>query len=286
MTGGDTLATILILTSAFLHALWNAGVKSAPDKFAAMVFISGWGGFLFLPFVPLAPMPEPDLWLWIVGSLAIHLCYQQLLAKALEAGDLTVSYPIARGMGPMLVAIVSYFFLAGEISTGGLFGVAVLVGGIFTTAGASRRQSTDPAQFRKSLVYALGAGCMIASYTLVDGLAVRRTADPLTYVLWSGIAFMPVLMGYAAWRRGPDFLMQSLAWWRRGLPLSILAQVGYGFALYAYSLGSLGEIAALRECSIIFASLIGFLWLKESFSLRKGVAVLMIAIGAILLKSF
>jgi len=285
LSAPDTIATGLILTSALLHASWNAGVKKAPDKFAAMVFISGIGGLLFLPFAPLVPLPTPELWGWIAASLCIHLFYQRILSLALEAGDLTFTYPVARGTGPMLVALFSYFFLKGEMSLFELGAVGVLVGGIFATAGASRKLTADRAQFRTALLYAALAGCLIACYTVVDGLAVRRAENPFTYVVWSGLAFVPVLTGYARLRHGRTIFTRAIAWWKVGLPLSIIAQGGYGLALYAYSLGALGEIAALRETSIIFASLIGYFWLKEAFSRRKTVAVLMIALGAVLLKS-
>lgn len=281
MTGTET-ATLLILTSAVLHATWNALVKRAPDKFAAMVFVSGVGAAMFVPLVPLAPMPTPELWRWLVASFAIHFVYQLALAKALDSGDYTFVYPIARGLGPMLVGLFSYFALAGEISATELGAISVLVCGIFLCASQSR--SALP-QSPQAFGFAILTGSMIASYTIVDGLAVRMAGDPLTYVIWSSLGFAPILIGFGLWRRGPALLGQMKGMWKMGLPIAFIAQGGYAIALYAYSLGALGEIAALRETSILFALVIGVVWLRESVGKRRVIGALLIAIGAIALKA-
>jgi len=273
----NTLATVLILISAALHAVWNAMVKRSPDKMAAMVFISGWGGFLYLPLIPLAPLPDSGMMAFIAASTAVHLIYQLSLTRALDVGELTFVYPIARGLGPLLVAVFSLFFLPGDFEAFEFVAVLVLVSGIFLT---TRNKSGN----RAGLGAALLTGCMIATYTLIDGTAVRAAQIPLTYVIWSGIAFAPVLLSYTALRHGPAYLFQCLGAWRHGLPASLMANTGYGIALYALSMGTIGEIAALRETSILFATLIGALWLKETVSGQKVIAVSLIALGAVGLK--
>jgi drug/metabolite transporter (DMT)-like permease len=272
-----TLATLLILASAAIHAVWNAMVKRAPDKMAIMVFISGWGSLLFLPLIPFAPLPDGRLVAYIAVSVCIHLIYQLSLTRALTIGELTFVYPVARGMGPLLVALFSLVFMAGDLLPIEFGAVLILVSGIFLTIG-------HKAGNRAGLAPALLTGTMIAAYTLVDGFAVKGTADPLTFVIWSAIGFGPVIMTYTALRHGRAFLIGSLATWPRGLPASVLSQGGYGLALYAYSLGSIGEVAALRETSIVFASLIGAFWLKEQMSRRKIFAIVLIAVGAVALK--
>ena len=273
----STLATVLILTSAALHAVWNAMVKRSPDKMATMVFISGWGGLLYLPLIPLAPLPDAGMMVFIAASAAVHLVYQLSLTRALDVGELTFVYPIARGLGPLLVAIFSLFFLPDDFEPLEFAAVLVLVSGIFLT---TRNKSGNRAGFGAALL----TGSMIASYTLIDGTAVKAAETPLTYVIWSGIAFAPILMTYTSLRHGPRYLWQCLGAWRHGLPASLMANSGYAIALYALSLGTIGEIAALRETSILFATLIGTLWLKEKITSQKLIAVGLIALGAIGLK--
>lgn len=273
----STLATVLILTSAALHAVWNAMVKRSPDKMATMVFISGWGGLLYLPLIPLAPLPDASMMAFIAASTAIHLVYQLSLTRALDVGELTFVYPIARGLGPLLVAVFSLFFLPGDFEPLEFVAVLVLVSGIFLTT----RNKTGN---RAGLGAAILTGCMIASYTLIDGTAVKAAENPLTYVIWSGIAFAPILMTYTSLRHGRRYLWQCLGAWRHGLPASLMANTGYAIALYALSLGTIGDIAALRETSILFATLIGALWLKEKVTSLKVLAVSLIALGAVGLK--
>ena len=273
----STLATVLILISAAVHACWNAMLKRAPDKLATMVFISGWGGFLFLPFTPFVPFPSASLWAFTAASICVHLVYQLSLTRALDTGELTFVYPIARGLGPLLVAVFSLLFLTDALSLPEFGAVLVLVFGIFLTMRTSSGK-------RAGLGAAVLTGCMIAAYTLIDGTAVKTAENPLTYVVWSAVSFAPVIMTYTAIRHGHVYLLDSLKTWRRGLPASILSNAGYGIALYAMSLGSIAEIAALRETSILFATLIGALWLKEKVTSQKMFAVSLIALGAIGLK--
>ncbi|WP_417450694.1 EamA family transporter [Kordiimonas sp.] len=273
----NTLATILILTSAALHASWNAAVKRSDNKLAIMVFISVFGGLLFIPFAPLVPLPDAELWFFIAASVVIHLIYQLALAHALEIGELTFIYPIARGLGPLLVAIFSVIFLTGDLSTVEFICILVLVFGIFMTMSGRTRDN-------KGLGAALLTGSMIATYTLVDGFAVKYADNPFTYIIWGAIAFVPVFFIYIYVMQGRAFLITSLRTWRYGIPASVFALGGYGLALYALSLGTIGEVAALRETSIIFATLIGVFWLKEKVRHRQILAVALIAFGAVCLK--
>ncbi|WP_262689594.1 DMT family transporter [Kordiimonas aestuarii] len=273
----NTLATLLILTSAALHASWNAVVKRQPNKLSIMVFISVYGGLLYIPFAPFFPLPEPWMWGYIAASVAVHLCYQLALTHALEVGELTFVYPIARGLGPLLVALFSLLFLEGSLAPLEFAGVLILVCGIFLTV-SGRMDS------RKGLSAALITGCMIATYTLIDGFAVKRVENPVTFIIWGALSFAPVFATYIGIVQGPAFLINSLRVWKQGLPAAVAAQGGYAIALTALSLGSIGEVAALRETSIIFATLIGALWLKEKVHHRQIVAVLLIALGAVSLK--
>ena len=243
-----------------------------------MVFISVFGGLLFIPLIPLAPLPDARTWGFIAASVCIHLVYQLSLSRALEIGELTFVYPIARGLGPFFVAIFSLIFLTGDLKATEFLAVMVLVTGILVTM----RTKGHP----EGLAPALLTGSMIATYTLIDGFGIKQAADPLTYIIWCGITFAPVFFIYVRITRGTTFLIKSVRTWRHGLPAAVFAQGGYSLALYALSLGTIGEIAALRETSIIFATLIGTFWLKEKLRARQLFAIALIATGAVSLKLF
>jgi len=277
MTDTDALATLLILASALLHASWNAATKRAENKLATIAFMSIFGSLLYIPLVPFFPLPTGMMWAFILASVITHIVYQLALARALEFGDLTFVYPIARGLGPLLVGIFSLVFLSGALNLPEFLAVLVLVSGIFLTIGAR-------AGNRKAFMAAVICGLMIASYTLVDGFAVKSVDEPMIFIIWGALTFSPIFATFLTLTHGRGFLLDSLRTWRVSLPIALVAQSGYALALYALSLGDIGEIAALRETSIVFATLIGVLWLKEKISTQKLVAVLLIAVGAISLK--
>ncbi|WP_417465354.1 EamA family transporter [Kordiimonas sp.] len=277
MTDTDTLATLLILTSALLHASWNAATKRTENKLGTIAFMSIFGSLLYIPFVPFFPLPHGVMWAFIFASVTAHIVYQLALARALELGDLTFIYPIARGLGPLLVGIFSLLFLSGTLSLPEFLAILTLVGGIFLTISARAGSA-------KAFIAAVISGVMIATYTLVDGFAVKSVDEPMIFIIWGALTFSPIFAAYLTLIHGRSFLKDSLSTWRISLPIALLAQSGYALALYALSLGDIGEIAALRETSIVFATLIGALWLKEDIPDKKMIAVLLIAIGAISLK--
>lgn len=278
--GDATIATLLILTSAFLHACWNAGVKHSEDKLATIIFVTTYGGLLLLPFAVFVPFPDAELWGWIGASMVCHLLYQSFLAKALDSNPLTVAYPIARGTGPFIVALFAYFILGDDITLIDTVCIAVLVSGIMFTISLKGSGS------KTALIYPFATGLSIASYTIVDALAVRSAANPYTFIVWAGVMAGPLIMITGIIQRGRGIVATSARTWRRALPVTFAAQGGYALALLAYTYGSIGEVAALRETSIIFAAIIGTLWLKEPLSRRKTGSIFLIALGAISLRFF
>jgi len=277
----ESLATTLILMSAMMHAVWNAAVRRSPDRFATVVFVTSFGGLLYIPFIGFAPLPSADLWPWIGASAFSHLGYQLCLARMMDKGALTLVYPIARGTGPMIVALFAFFFMENGLRPAQLGAIIVLVLGIFLTARPAPSSSSD---HRPAVFAALATGLTIASYTIIDGIAVRRADEALTFVLWSGITAAPMVFIVGLKQRGTQMLTSSLKVWRQGLPASFMAHGGYALALFAFSLGELGEIAALRETSIVFATIIGALWLKEGTGPRRIAAIGLIALSALALK--
>lgn len=282
----ELLATILILISAVLHASWNAAVKKSPDKLPIMVFITAYGGFAFVPFTFLVPLPTFELWLWLIFSAFIHLSYQRSLTKMYEKNPLSYAYPIARGTGPLLVAIFSLFIFQTALEPLEIVFIASLVFGIFLTIRSAPKANIDDTNTghnKFNAIYPLITGTLIASYTLVDAYAVRLNDNILTFIIWSAVTQAPLFFAIAMKDRGSAILIQSLRSWRYGLPAAIMAQLGYVFALAAYSFGNIGKIAALRETSILFAGILGYFWLKENMSHQKAVALFIIMISAVAL---
>jgi drug/metabolite transporter (DMT)-like permease len=270
---------LLVLGAAVLHASWNAVVKRAGDSLVMQAFIIAVSAVIALPFALALPLPAPETWLYILAGVAIHGLYFGLLVKAYEIGDFSHVYPVARGTGPLIVALAAALFLDETLSLRQYAGVALVSLGIMSLAFTAR-----DGVGRKAMRVALGVGALIATYTVVDGLGSRSGDEPYAFIAWLLVLSALPIGIYAVWRRGPRRAIEAA---RRQIVPGLLAGsvcgLGYAIVLWAYSQGTLAAIAALRETSVIFAALIGTALFGEPFGARRALAAMLVAAGAILL---
>ncbi len=280
MTRLEPSIIALVLLAAVLHASWNAVVKSDVDRLASMGLVMIVGSMIGLAAVPFLPLPAPEAWKFLIGSTLVHIFYYIFLLKAYRWGDLSHVYPIARGMGPLLVAIFSGRLVGEFLTWQEVLGVALVSGGIGSLAlsgGWPRGGQWRP------VIYAALTGVTIASYTFIDGLGARYSGNALSYIAWLNVMEGPWVMAFAILvRRRAIVPYVRRAWWR-GLGGGIIATVGYGIAIWALSLGAMAHVAALRETSVIFAASFGAIFLKESFGARRILAAALVAGGLILM---
>ena len=281
-----TLPVILaVLFGAFLHASWNALVKSSTDKPLDTALIHVLGGAIGLPLVLLAGLPPSASMPYLAASIVIHIGYYVALAGAYKHGDLGLTYPIMRGTAPLLVAIASGIAIGEQLSMSGWLGVAAISAGVLML-GVSRTMFASQAH-RSALAFALSNAVIIAVYTVVDGLGVRVATEhggnALQYVaalfLIDGIPYFLFVMSQ---RKDAQ---REIAWsymrgrWPLAL-LGMLASLGsYGIALWAMTQAPVATVAALREVSVLFAALLGAIFLKEKFGLQRGFGTLFILSG-------
>ncbi len=282
MTGGPhlTLAIVLIVIGAgALHACWNAIAKQAADQLLAFGFIGmavalGGGAMLAVTGLPSrAAVP------FAVGSAAIHVGYNLALLNSYRLGAFNHTYPIARGTSPLLVAAGAYFLAAERLSPVALAGVGILAVGLMslTLSGGRLTRAELPAVTAAALT-----GVTIASYTITDGLGVRLSHDPWAY---AGLLFAlqgPVTVAAAATRRPPRQWLDAASA-GPGLLAGLLSLAAYGIVLWAQTRAPLAEVAAIRETSVVFAALIGMVFLRERFGARRTAAAVVIAAGIILM---
>ncbi len=267
-----------VLAAALLHALWNALVRLGGSKIRAMAMLSLAEAGVGLAIVLARPFPATEAWPWLIASCGLQVAYKTFLAHAYEAGDLSRVYPISRGTAPMLVAIVSALFAIDPIAPTGYLGVAVLASGIlFMTHGVF----TD-GESRRLLPFALGAALSTASYTLVDGIGARVSGDAAGYVGWlmmgSGLIFA---LAAPAWR-GPAMLQGSARDWLFAALGAAASYGAYAISIWAMTRAPIALVAVLRETSILFAVLIGWLVFHERMTRTKAVAAALIVTGVIL----
>jgi drug/metabolite transporter (DMT)-like permease len=267
-------AVALALAAAFLHALWNLLIARAPDAQAATAVASVAGVVVFT--VPALALWDVDgsAWPYVAASAVLEVAYFATLAGAYDRGDLSVVYPLARGTAPLLVLLVSVAALGASTSAAQALGVVVLAAGVLLVRGL--RRPDDPA----AVVLAFACGACIAGYTLVDAEGLEH-ADPLPYLwLTLGIASLAYLPAVAR-ARGGAALRGAL---RRDVLLAGVLMVGaYGLVLAALRLADPGPVAALRETSVVIATALGALALRERVTGARAAGAGLVVAGAALI---
>ncbi|MGR3621966.1 EamA family transporter [Pseudophaeobacter sp.] len=268
----------IILSAALLHAVWNAIVKTAADRTTTLGLVALGHVIPGAVMVVVLPLPELESLGYVALSTVIHFGYFYMLGQAYKHGDLSVVYPIARGIVPALVAFWAMIFAGEVLPLQAWIGIAVIAFGIQLSSWKALRSGVD----RSALLFALGTGFCISLYSLVDGLGVRLSGNTLSYWAWGAFGHI-FISGFIGLRRRQVLAQVPLRSWLIGIAGGGVSMTAYGLVLYAKNFAPLGAVSALRETSVIFAALIGFVVLKEgNWKRRLGAAALM-AVGVALI---
>ena len=275
------LIVAAVIAAGALHAIWNALAKHLDDQVMAFAVIGIPMAVVGGLTVAVTGLPGRTAVYLAAVSAVIHVGYEFALLNSYRLGAFNQVYPIARGTSPLVVAVGAYFFAGEHLGVIPLAGVALLAFGLMSLAlsGGTLTRTELPA-----IAVAALTGLTIASYTVVDGLGVRAAHDPYAY---AGLMFAllgPVFPLVALFRR-------PVARWRdrtvlgRGLLAGALSVLAYGIVLWAQARAPLAEVAAIRETSVIFAALIGMIFLRERFGARRVAAAVVIAVGIVLIST-
>jgi drug/metabolite transporter (DMT)-like permease len=271
-----------VLAAAALHAGWNAFLKVKLEPFLAMTLITGAGGVVGIPLLIAFGFPRLEAWPWLIASIVIHLGYYFTLTEAYRRADMGQIYPIARGGGPLLTAAVSVGFLHEPIGFMAALGIAVLGCGIILIAFLGQRRQTklDPA----AIGFALLTAGIICAYTLVDGIGARVAGDPHAYSAALFVIDGIPLVLVAIWMRGFSGLAPMRHFLGRGIVGGAMSLGAYWIAIWAMTVAPIALVAALRETSVLWATLIAVLFLKEPFIPARAVAAGLIFAGVVLIR--
>jgi drug/metabolite transporter (DMT)-like permease len=267
----------LALCAAVLHATWNAFLRSGADRLWTVTVMSFSGTIVAIPFAFIFPLPASQAWPYIALSSALQVGYTFFLVAAYRYGQLGQVYPIVRGTAPLLVTLGT-FLLAGERPT--VFqaiGVTLVAVGIMSLALGRERAAWS------SIGFAFATGVIVASYGTVDSIGVRLAEHAGAYAAWVFIGYGTLLpLAFILTRgklqvnfRSPDTI--------KALAGGVVALFAYALVVIAFSMGPAGPITALRETSVVFAILIGWLFLGEKLTAPRIVAGAIVAVGAVCL---
>jgi drug/metabolite transporter (DMT)-like permease len=273
---------LLALFAAFLHAGWNALVKTASDRLltlSAVALMQFVAGAFMIPFV--SP-PAPASWLLIGLSALFHYFYYPFLYYAYRFGDLSQVYPLARGLAPVLVAAGAAIFAREILPPLSLLGIILASLGI---ASIAFFHETSLKRNPAGLVFAAGTGMIIAAYTVADGLGVRLSGSPLGYIAWLFILEFPVVL-FAVYRRRNQLMIFWRREWMSFIGTGLCAVVAYGIVIYAVAYAPMAAISALRETGVIMAALIGAFVLGERSWKQRVMAAVLVAAGIAVITEF
>ena len=274
----------LLVFSGLLHAGWNFLLKKTDNKYIIIWWALVLGSLLGLPILILNwPIPV-IIWPFAVASALIETIYDAILAAAYNKEDFSLVYPIARGGAPALLGLWAILFLKENPSPAGIAGLIIITVGLMIV-GSSKWWS----ERKKGIGSASGIGLaclvalMISFYSVIDGAAVSlmdaASYTVLVFIL-NSIFVIPVIAKLYGWQ---TVLEVGRKKWRQVIPIGFMDIGSYMLVLIAFSLAPVAYAGAVREISIVFGALMGWLWLKESFGHIRVIGAIIIFAGIVII---
>lgn len=226
-------------------------------------------GLALLPFVP---WPSPDVWIWLGFATVAHYAAYALLIESCRIGDLSLVYPIVRGAAPILLALIAYLAIGESLNLGQIAAVALTSCGILMLVSGKGSNLT-------AIGFAFATSIAIAAYSLFDGIGVRASPSVLGFMAWLEILTGIGMLGFTMTRRRKAIMPFVRENGITGLFAGALSVGGYLAFLAAAKVLPLAPVAALRESSVIFGTVIGAVVLKEGFGARRITAAILVTCG-------
>ncbi len=276
-------ALAIVLTAALLHASWNAVLKKGTDRFRTMAVMKIATMVIAIPAIFFVPTPAAAAaWPALALSAAIHFAYDLSLLRAYAHGDFSQVYPIARGSSPLLVTLGAAAVVGEWPDPGAFAGIILVSFGILMLAkGWSQGASSA------GIAAAITTGVLIAAYTVVDGVGGRASGDAMSYAAWLFLLEGPPIP-IIYWLARPESarLIRLDPVTLRELGGGFVSVIAYGGVIYAATIAPMSEVSALRETSVVFAALLGRMFLAERLPAARVASCLAVAAGAIILGRF
>ena len=264
---------ILILVSALCQAVWSAIIKSSKNPLSLMGITSVLEVTIFLPLTFTVPFPTLEVWYFLIATVIIHVFYRLNVIFSYRYGDLSYIYPISRGSSCLFVAIISILFLNSDISVAGFVGILIVCIGLFLIS-YSKNLSFN---FR-GFALAISTAILITAYTLVDGVGVRLSENGFSYIYWlftlNGIPLLIIgLISKDGLRKRETYTFRS------GIAAGVFATSSYAIVVWSMQFIEIAYVSSIREISIVFAAIIGMLFLFEKNAKSRIIPSILIVSG-------
>ena len=226
-------------------------------------------------------VPNPESLLYILVSALLHVFYMFFLLNAYKHAELSQVYPIARGLSPLIIILVSTMFLGEYLSKYEISGIVCISSALIlfgVKIGFKSRAGL------KGFYFAAWTGCFIASYSVVDGYGVRVAQNAIGYTSAVDIisAALLCLFLFVFNRKTFSGICQQgqKIFWVGGS----LGFIAYAIVLWACLHAPISIVYTLRETSVLFVVLLAVVFLKEKLTVSKVLLIGVLCLGVGLIK--
>jgi drug/metabolite transporter (DMT)-like permease len=280
-----TLPLLLCLLSAVTVALANFAVKRGGDVLSARMVLSITSALCVLPFAFLVPFPEAALWPAIAMAIGAHWIYQFCMIRALHRGDLSLVFPVMRGLAPLMTAIIAVFALSEYPHPLGWAGLILATLALIVFALPAKRSLDQRTMDRTALFWAGLTALGIGLYSVTDAYGVRLADNRFSFIVWLFLLDWIATTAVTVWTRRGQLAKRLKPQLVGGIVGGIASVMSYGAALLAFSMTEAATVTAIRETSVVFGAILGAVFLKEGFGKRRIVAAIILAAGLLLLET-
>ena len=273
----STSIYFLIFFAAFLHALWNIIIKSLDYSLAGIAVKVFFQSIIFFPIIFFVPFPEGITWFYITCSFLLHSLYFILLGSMYDRKDLTFIYPVARGCAPIFVTILSFIFLKDIIPFFGLVGILIICVALLLISFSSFNTKID----FKTIGISIFIAFLISIYTFSDGAGVRSVDNSLSFIVWNFFLGGWISIGYVYLTKKEDLFSLRIKDLILILSATIVSFTAYAIIIWSMKYEPFGIVASMRESSIIFAPLLGLIFLKEKISPIRIISSILFFLGVV-----
>ncbi|NQY96959.1 MAG: EamA family transporter [Henriciella sp.] len=277
----------LCLLSAITVAATNLFVKRGGDVLSTRMIVSIAMALSVVPFIPFVPMPTATVWGALGISVVVHWFYQFAMIRALHRGDLSLVFPVMRGLAPLLTAVTATFALNESPSALGWVGLLMATAALIVFAMPEQKGAKHPPIKQAALFWAVVTALGIAFYSVADANGTRLAADAetvFTFVVWLFLLDWIGITAAMFWIRRGQVWANIAPQIRDGTIGGLLGTVSYGAALWAFTLSDAANVTAIRETSVVFGAIFGAVFLKEAFGPRRVAAASVLAVGLMMLE--
>jgi len=266
---------LLIFFAAFLHALWNIIIKSLKNSLVGVAVKVFFQSVIFTPIIFFVPLPEGITWFYLIASALLHSLYFILLGIMYNREDLTFIYPVARGCAPVFVTILSLIFLKDAIPFFGIVGIVIASLALILIS--ANNLNTNIAL--KTIGISIFIAFIISIYTFTDGAGVRSVENSATYIVWNFFFGGWISISYVYLTKKKALFSLKLKELFLIICATIISFSAYAIIIWSMKYEPIGFVASMRESSIIFASLVGLVLLREKIGYIRIISGVLFFIG-------